>query len=261
MEFELLPRTAGGGTLNRTKGGWRLEIPAGLSRSYRLAQIDDYAHKSRNSLSHLPPLTFGVQARVSSADLPGTWGFGLWNDPFGLSLGFGGQTARLPALPQTAWFMHASPPNWLSFQGDPFPGSGQAVPANGFFAGSMRSPSFPSFLFLPGLLAIPLFAFSPISRLLRRLARRIIRQDGARVLLDVTQWHQYSLHWSSESCTFSVDGNEILSTGCVPCPALGLVIWIDNQYAAWTPSGHLAYGMLENPAAWMEIRDLTTQKD
>jgi len=60
---------------------------------------------------HAPPCTFSLHARLSGTDLPGTWGFGLWNDPFGLSLGFGGQAARLPALPQAAWFMHASPPN------------------------------------------------------------------------------------------------------------------------------------------------------
>jgi len=38
---------------------------------------------------------------------------------------------------------------------------------------------------------------------------------------------------------------------------LGIVIWIDNQYAAWSPDGKLRYGMCENrDPAWLEIKDL-----
>jgi hypothetical protein len=35
-----------------------------------------------------------------------------------------------------------------------------------------------------------------------------------------------------------------------------LVYWIDNQFAAWDPEGHLAYGTLENPAASLEINSI-----
>jgi len=90
------------------------------SAELSLAQLDDYARTPRSRLSHTPPWTLQVRARASSVDLPGTWGFGLWNDPFGLSLGFGGgKPLRLPTLPQTAWFMQASRPNWLSLRDDP----------------------------------------------------------------------------------------------------------------------------------------------
>jgi hypothetical protein len=256
MEFELSPHQAGGATLSRTSGVWRLELPAGLSRTYRLAQLDDYAHDTRSRFKHRPPWTFSLRARLSAADLPGTWGFGLWNDPFGLSIGFGGQASHLPALPLTAWFMHASTPNWLSFRDDPAIDSGQAIPANGFFAGTFCSPDIPSYLLLPALLALPLCAIRPISRFLRKLAGRIIRQDARSVNVDVTQWHDFSIQWMSQSCTFSVDGNEILCTSISPRPPLGLVIWMDNQYAAWTPQGRLAYGTLENPAAWLEIENM-----
>jgi hypothetical protein len=259
MEFELSPRQAGGGKLYRTPGGWRLEMPAGLSRTYRLAQIDDYARTTRRHLRHAPPIILGLRARLSGTNLPGTWGFGLWNDPLGLSLGSGGEPARLPALPQTAWFMHASPPNWLSLQSDPASASDMPIPANGFFAGTFRSPPIPSLLILPGLLAFPLLPIRPISRLLRLLAGRVIRQDAVRVTQDVTQWHEYSITWLNEGCSFSMDGSEILSTSISPHPPLGLVIWIDNQFAAWTPEGYLRYGTLENPAAWLEIEDLTIQ--
>jgi hypothetical protein len=255
MEFELSPRHAGSANLHRTMAGWRLDLPAGSHQTYRLAQLDDYARTPRNRLKHAPPWAFQVRARASSPDLPGTWGFGLWNDPFGFSLGLGGgKPGRLPTLPQTAWFMHASPPNWLSLGNDP-----KRIPANGFFAGTFRSPRIPSALLAPGLLALPLCAIRPISRLLRRLASRIIQQDAARIDLDVTQWHEYSIQWLQEGCIFSVDGNVILRTACSPHAPLGLVLWIDNQFAAWTTEGKLGYGTLENNDAWLEIEKLTIQ--
>jgi hypothetical protein len=277
MEIGLTPRRTPGATVSQTTNGWRLDIPAGARRTYCLAQLDDYTTPSigsrqtrpvnsgqalsRGRFSHVPPWTLRLRTRLSGSDLPGTWGFGLWNDPFGLSLGFGGKPGRLPALPQTAWFMHASPPNWLSFRDSPSPGLNRKLPANGFFAATFRSPCIPSFLFAPGLLALPLFKLRPTSRLLRRLASRVIRQDAAGINVDVTQWHEYSMQWLSEGCVFTVDGSEILCTPNSPRPPLGLVIWIDNQFAAWTPEGRLGYGTLENPAAWLEIEKLNIQRE
>lgn len=277
MEIGLTPRRTPGATVSRTTNGWRLDIPAGTRRTYRLAQLDDYANPStgsrqtrfvssgqapsRSRFRHAPPWTLRLRARVSDNKLPGTWGFGLWNDPFGLSFGFGGKPGRLPALPQTAWFMHASPPNWIALRDSPSPGSNRKLPANGFFAATFRSPRIPSFLFAPGLLALLLFELRPTSRLLRRLASRVIRQDAAGINVDVTQWHEYSIQWLNEGCMFTVDGSEILCTPNSPCPPLGLVLWIDNQFAAWTPEGRLGYGTLENPAAWLEIEKLNIQRE
>jgi hypothetical protein len=222
-----------------------MEIPAGSRGTYRLAQLDDYASLRRSRFPHAPPWTLSLRARVSAAGLPGTWGFGLWNDPFGLSLGFGGQAGRLPALPNAAWFFHASPPNWLSFR--------DGVPGSGFFCGVMRSPRFPTLALAPALAVVPLAAVRPVSRLLRRLAGALIRQDGATVGLDVTQWHTYTLDWLHETMVFEANDREILRTRFTPHPPLGLVIWIDNHNAAWRPDGGLGYGTLENPAAWLEI--------
>jgi hypothetical protein len=56
-----------------------------------------------------------------------------------------------------------------------------------------------------------------------------------------------------------VDSHVLLKTSCSPHAPLGLVIWIDNQFAAWTPAGKLGYGTLENPAAWLEIENLSIQ--
>ena len=251
MEIKLKPRLSGGGSLEQTNDRWRFVLPAGTNRSYRLSQLDDYGRLARNRFLHISPWSMELRARVSAGDLPGTWGFGLWNDPFGLSLGFGGKPGRLPALPQVAWFMYASPPNWLSLQGD----SG-TNPGNGFFAGTFRSTHIPTLLLAPAVLTLPISIIRPISRALKRLADRIIHQDMVRVDQDVTRWHTYSIKWQVEGCQFLVDGRNILQTPVSPSHPLGLVLWIDNQFAAWTPEGRIRYGILANPTAWLEIERL-----
>ena len=83
-----------------------------------------------------------------------------------------------------------------------------------------------------------------------------VRQDGGAVSLDVTQWHDYSICWQTGAVLFFVDGAEILRTPLTPHGPLGLVLWTDNQYAAWRPDGMLGYGTLANTAAWLEIENL-----
>jgi hypothetical protein len=249
METELTSH----GAVRKTNSGWRMEIPAGPRGTYRLAQFDDYSRRSRRSFPHAPPRTVSLRARVSADALPGTWGFGLWNDPFGLSLGFGGTPFRLPALPNTAWFFYGSPENSLSFRDD--------LPANGFFAGTFASPRIPSLLLAPALLGVPLLAVRPLARLLRKLAGKIIRQDGAPVRVDVTGWHDYKIEWQSRLCRFCVDNATVLETPLAPSGPLGLVTWIDNQYAAWGSDGRPGYGTLSNPAAWMEVEGLESWKE
>ena len=246
MEIELKSRCTPGASLNRIENGWRLNIPAGGGGTYRLAQLDDYATLSRGQFHHSPPWRLSLHARVSSSNLPGTWGFGLWNDPFGFSLGFGGKAGRIPVLPETAWFFHASPPNWLSFR--------DKIPSQGFFAGTVHSPHLPSLFLAPAFLGFPFLALRPISRLLRRLAGKTIRQEAAAISIDVTGWHEYSMQWLRDFTEFKIDDTSILQTSISPDPPLGLVLWIDNQFAAWTPEGRLSYGTLDNPAAWLDIK-------
>lgn len=223
-----------------------MNIPAGKSGTYRLAQLDDYGTLSRGHFHHAPPLTFSLQARVSASGFPGTWGFGLWNDPFGFSVGFGGTAGRLPVLPNSAWFFHASPPNWLAIS--------DGIPGNGFFAGTIHSPRIPSLFLTPALITMPFMILRPTSRLLRKVASQISRQESAAILVDVTNWHEYSIKWLRKILEFKIDGTTILQTSISPSPPLGLVLWIDNQYAAWTPEGRLGYGTLGNPAAWLEVK-------
>jgi hypothetical protein len=245
MEIELRPRFTPGATVKQTENGWRLDVPGGAGGTYRLAQLDDYATKSRRDFMHIPPWSLNLRARVSETNLPGTWGFGLWNDPFGISLGFGGTAGRLPTPPNTAWFFHGSPPNWLSLR--------DGIPANGFFAGTIQSPRIPNLLLPPSLLALPLLAIRPISRFMRKMVAKIILQESAVITTDVTKWHEYTIDWLRERVEFKIDDKPILRTSTSPNPPLGLVIWIDNQYGAWTPEGRLNYGKLDNPSAWLEF--------
>src|SRR5690606_30297459 len=92
-------------------------LPAGESGSYRLAQLDDYQGLPRGDFPHQPPFRLRLRARISGAQLPGTWGFGLWNEPLSAQFSFG-SGRKLPALPNAAWFFFASPENHLSLRND-----------------------------------------------------------------------------------------------------------------------------------------------
>lgn len=257
----LFPRQTPGATVLTRPGGWRLSIPAGTSDAYRLAQLDDYQRLPRRRFAWQPPRSISLRARVSAIHLPGTWGFGLWNDPFGVSLGLGGNRFRLPCLPNAAWFFHASPENYLSFR--------NGRPAQGFLAQVFRSPRWPGWALSPALLGAPFLAMRSFSRLMRWLASKLIQEDAKvcsiisekcetpeSVRLDVTQWHTYHIGWSPNRLVFCIDHVPMLETPIVPRPPLALIIWIDNQYAAWQPDGRFGFGVLQNPAAWMEIEDL-----
>jgi hypothetical protein len=286
--------------ISRDSSHYLLSIPSGKADEYRLAQLDDYALFSRGRFPHRFPFSVSISARTSAESIPGTWGFGLWNDPFGLSLGFGGKPWRLPALPNAVWFFGASKENYLSFRAERSvaktkralptefqfessqsitnrasstdgaiiaPSSAQREVANGFIAQSFRSPRFHPLLILAGL-ALP---FS--RKLTRRLMGKVIGEDGIELSrgdpsgsakdlhpsrrVAPTDWHRYRLEWREKRVSFEVDNVQVFESVVSPNPPLGLVIWIDNQYAAFTPEGKIGFGVLENPEpAWLEIKDL-----
>jgi hypothetical protein len=174
----------------------------------------------------------------------------LWNDPFSLSLGLGGGKRRFPALPEATWFFFASPQNHLSLRDD--------IPGTGNLAATFRSQHYPSFLLALAAPLLPLLVLPPLARLFRRLACRFIHQDAAKLSLDVTTWRVFQLDWSTNYVRFIIDNNTVLHTLVSPHGPLGIVLWIDNQYAALPPDGHLGYGTLPNPKpVWIEITDLT----
>lgn len=237
--------------IERTKNGWRLEIQKGDSLSYRDAQLDDYSQLPRHKFPHRT-LSLSLRAKTSSASIAGTWGFGLWNDPFGLSLGFGGSPFRLPMLPNAVWFFYGSQENYLSFKSGQPQGFAPMFPANGFMAQTFRAPKFHPLLFLAGLV----FPFSRKST--RKLLSKMIDEDGIALRVDVTQWHRYKLEWSQSRVLFYIDDVQVFESPVSPNASrpLGVIIWIDNQYAAFTPEGKIAFGVLEGGDEWIEIEDI-----
>jgi len=250
MTSALHVRQNGGGQVTECGvNGWRMEIPPGPVGVYRWAQVDDYCHLPRSRFLWQAPGGFELRARVSSNDLPGTWGFGLWNDPFNFNLGIGGSARRLPSLPNAAWFFYAGAPNYLAFR-DTHPGSG-------FLAATFSSPLIPAVGLAPATLSLPFLAIAPFARLLRRAASTLIGEDAVLIKYDPTDWHTYRLDWTSHHARFIIDQDEILSTPVSPRGKLGLVIWIDNQFAAFLPSGKLLSGTsINSDAGWLEIKDL-----
>jgi hypothetical protein len=247
-------------SITSTERGWRLGIQKGDSSGYRDAQLDDYSQLPRHRFPHRS-LSLSLGAKVSSTSAAGTWGFGLWNDPFGLSLGFGGSPFRLPVLPNAVWFFYGSEENYLSFASSGLDTGGKSIRptrpavqlvANGFMAQTFRSPKFHPLLILAGL-ALP---FS--RKLTRRLLSKVIDEDSVAISVDVTQWHRYRLEWEAKRVSFYVDDALVFESPVSPNASrpLGVIIWIDNQYAAFTPEGKIAFGVLANEEEWLEIEDI-----
>ena len=228
-------------SVDKTENGWRLQIPAGDSLHYRDAQLDDYFQLPRNKFPH-HALTLSLRARASSPSIPGTWGFGLWNEPFGMSFGFGGNPFRLPILPNAIWFFSASAHNYLSFTND--------KPAQGFLAQSFCAPKFHPLLIPAGLT----FPFS--RKWTRKLLSKMIREDSTTLDVDVTEWHAYKFEWSMDRSAFWLDDVLVFDSPVSPTAPLGLIIWIDNQFAAFTPEGKISLGVLEGKEEWLEVEDL-----
>ncbi len=246
-------QTRGAQVHSAEEGRWRLSIPAGSAKRYRLAQLDDYQLYPRRKFVWQPPLALELRARVSSQDIPGTWGFGFWNDPFALSLGIKGAARRLPALPNTAWFFHASPPNYLALRDD--------HPATGLLTSVFSSPNIHPLVLAPAVPLLPLLAWQVTARLLRRAARWLVNETAASIDEDVTAWHTYRLELHTGSVDFWVDGIKKFGSSIAPRGPLGLVIWIDNQYAAFPPDGHVRFGMLASSKEnWLELTNLEVAK-
>jgi hypothetical protein len=94
-------------------------------------------------------------------------------------------------------------------------------------------------------------------RYLRRSARRYVQQDAIAMDHDPAEWHVYEIDWRSDGVLFHLDGVTVLETRVSPAGPLGLVLWVDNQYASLPPDGRLGFGTLANErAAWIELADL-----
>lgn len=242
-KLDLKQRLSSDGRLEVTERGYRLGILAGGPRSYRLAQLDDQLGRRRSAYPWRAPVRLELRARISTRDAPGTWGFGFWNDPYGFSFGPGEILPRLPTLPQAAWFFHASSRCHLSFRDD--------KPAKGFYAQVFSSRGFDTTM----AKAILAFPFTP--RTTRKLLGRTIDEDAAPVAANPCEWHTYTAEWTETGTAFQVDDTSILETRVSPRGPLGLVLWIDNQYAAFDPQGRISWGVESNATEeWLELEDI-----
>lgn len=231
---------------------WKLCLDGGSEPGYRLAQLDDYRAVPRKQMKWHAPLKLRVRAKISRADLPGTWGFGFWNDPFSAGFGHQGAARRLPVLPDALWFFYASPQNYLSLRDD--------LPARGMLAAAFSSTRFPAPFLALGIPLLPLLFLPPLARYLRKVLRNFVREDSAQLAHVPDDWHTYELAWMRNKAVFFIDGRVVFETAVVPAGPLGFVLWLDNQYASFTPDGRLAFGLLDrSECACLEISELSIE--
>lgn len=243
-------RLANGGRVESSAGErFKLVLPEIPAGRYGLAQVDNYSNLPRRKFPHRPPLKMTLEARVSAPDLPGTWGFGLWNDPFSIGFGGGGMARALPVLPNAAWFFYGSQENHLSLRDD--------QPGAGFQAKTFRSPRLPAVLSILAAPGVPFLMWPAAARLMRKWARLFVTESVHPLSLNVQEWHSYELEWTQDQAVFTVDQHEVLRTPHTPQGRLGLVIWIDNQYFRLDPRGEIKFGYLAVcDLAWLEVRGL-----
>jgi hypothetical protein len=264
----LLPWEIGGGRVVRPAGSAspqsasaagkkarinRVELRLPAVHAYADAQLDDTQGLGRPLFRWRPPLRFSIRARASPGDPRGTFGFGFWNDPFSLSLGMGGAARKLPAAPQCAWFFYGSPPHDLPLA--------EGVPGFGWKAQTLSFRTIPPLALAPIAVGGAFLAALPLSRgWAFRQARRFYRAEERLLAVDPSAWHKYAIDWTASSVRFSVDGTEVLRSVHPPAPPLGLVLWIDNQYAVASTAKGFGFGVLplergqalELEDAWIE---------
>jgi hypothetical protein len=215
----------------------RVELQLPPASFYADAQLDDTQNLSRAQFRWNPPLRFSARARTSLPEPRGTFGFGFWNDPFSLSLGMGGAARKLPAAPQCAWFFYGSPPHDLALA--------EGLAGSGWKAQTLTFRPIPSLLLAPvGAGGVLLASLPPLRRWAFSQARRFYAAEEKLLAVDPSAWHEYAIEWTATEARFFVDGKESLASSHPPRPPLGLVLWIDNQYAVASPEKGFGFGVL-----------------
>jgi hypothetical protein len=85
----------------------------------------------------------------------------------------------------------------------------------------------------------------------------VIAEESVQLGVDVTQWNYYGLNWRTNKVEFFINSEPVFVSHTSPAGPLGLVIWLDNQYASFTPSGEIKTGVIKSSSqAWLEIEGL-----
>lgn len=228
---------AGRGVVEQSGDGlFRLTVPPAPKEMYHNAQISSYV--TRRDLQWKPPVRMTVRARaeVEGDSIQGTAGFGFWNHPFA-------PNERSFRLPRAVWFFYASPPSDMQLA--------RGVPGHGWKAATFDAIRWQFFALLP---TAPVgFLLMHIPALYERLwpigqrAIGVSEHPLDSALLD--DQHEYTVEWRVDRVTFMVDGDTVHESDCSPGGPLGLVAWIDNQYAVVTPRGRFGFGLLDVLAA------------
>jgi hypothetical protein len=223
--------------------------PHTVKQGYSNAQIYDYANRPRAALPCTPPIRLDVRARFSHSadDLRGTAGFGFWNQPI-----MPGQA--IPRLPRNVWFFFGSRPSNMAFA--------YGVPGFGWKAATLDTTRLPFLLLAPTApIGVLLMRIPALYRTLYPVAQWAIGAREKLVEVDMREWHSYRIEWLPSVANFYVDGALLFRSMTPPRGPLGLVVWLDNQYAVVTPQGNLAFGLLPlDQTQWMEIDQFTVEK-
>lgn len=234
-----------GSTVTVTRDGVaRLSLPA-TPRGYVNAQLDNYRGLARARFPVRPPYTLAVRARASHAAPVGTFGFGLWNDPFSLR---GGALAA----PNCIWFFYAAPPNDMALV--------EGVPGWGWKAATLNSGQPHPAWFMPAAgLAALLTRVPGLGAPILAFARQRVRASEALLPMDVRAWHTYRFAWQADQVQFWVDDTPVLTAPHPPAVPLGLVIWMDNQFAVASRAGEFRFGVTPVPEPqWLEVAEPAT---
>jgi hypothetical protein len=247
--MDLREHLVNGGRVEREDGVIRLVIPPTTSAGYTDAQLDDYEHDLPRTFVNQPPRHVHIRARFShpAGAMKGTAGFGFWNHPFTREGG-------VLEAPQNVWFFYGSPESDMQLA--------KGVPGHGFKAASLSSSlpgrnatclsaGFSKVVMAAGNLALRL---PVVSSLAMNAARSLITPHERLLNLDMTQWHDYALNWSTTETVFNVDGQEVMRAAKPPQIALGFAAWVDNYRATATPDGQYEFAYVDVPETqWMEM--------
>lgn len=240
------PYLVGNASIETSDGGVRLGLQNAKAARYHDAQLDDYHALARSQMLWRAPLRLSLRARFShrSEQLLGTAGFGFWNHPIPLL------RSPWPALPRALWFFFGSPPSNMKLD--------LQTPGFGWKAATIDASRLGFLLLAPTApFAFPLMRIPALARALWPIGQTALGVREAPISAAMDEWHSYQIEWQAERTRFWVDDQLVLESRFVPRGPLGLVIWMDNQYAIVTPQGRFGAGLIEiEGEQWLEIADL-----